>query len=247
MMPEIEVVATQRLEGLGISTEQLIHVWVNTDYFLRSIPYDFGLTPVDFYTILSQRNLSGFVGEAFASASDIELDTLRKNPHPDGRPDLLNIRSDESRAYFHNDCFDSAGNPIRQRLAPYRYGGIEIKATIGQGFTLKADEMPAGQQRLAYAKGINYWAHHRHACTLMGIYYDYFPSQSGSPQICALFLADIREEDWNKVSIGSSSSKKTSNTSLSPVGRDKIRQGLIAYRSDELVQSTLARFKVTGV
>lgn len=206
----------------------------------------FQLTPVHFYSILNQRNLSGFVGEIFANALASEVEHLKNNPHADGRPDLLDLRDEVAAQYFARACFDNEGQPIRSSLAPFPYGGLEVKATIGSGFSRKASEMPIGFERRPFTRRLTYWAHHRHECTLLAIYFDFFAEVDRSPQLCAIFHAAIDSDDWHEVSVGREGSKKTSNTSLTKGGVAKLMNGLVAHSTDHLVVSALERFGVEG-
>ncbi len=203
--------------------------WANK--YLAELPTIFDSTVLLFYTTLNQRNLSGFVGEVYKHVLKAMCKDLIPNPHPDGRPDLLHIYSDEVRRYFEEQCFDpKTRGPIREALAPFKYGGIEIKSSIGN--TPNAGALSVGQPRFNQITGLNYWAHHAHACTLLGIYYDYCSNTNSSPQIKGLLYCKVAESDWHKVSIGRPDSKKTSNTSLNQSGVAKLRSALVMHSSE---------------
>lgn len=236
-------VAGRELSNLGISEEAISTAWHVTNEFLAGLPASFGMPSVGFYSVLNQRNLSGLVGEVYKYALGTEVPHLVPNPHPDGRPDLLDLRSDDARMHFLNHCSDPvSGAPLRERLAPFEFGGVEVKATIGD--ITGASNFPIGTSRVDAVSGLNYWAHHRHACRLLGVYYDFCASRSGTPQVKAIFLAEVQQDDWYKVSTGNADKKKTSNTSLNASGRNAIKNGLVATSGDK---SYIAMLKRVGV
>lgn len=227
----------------GVTNEQLAEAWSITDRFLADVPALFGLSSTAFYTILNQRNLSGLVGEIFKHALSEVSSTLTPNPHPDGRPDLLDIRSAASAKHYAEECFESSNMmPKRAFFAPYKYGGLEVKATIGD--TPGGAALGIGKSRVHLVKSINYWAHHRHACDLLGLYYDFDELSDGKPQVKAIFSARIETFMWAQVSTGNAGKKKTSNTSLLKEGREKIKSGLIAFDDSPIYSAMLNRIGV---
>jgi hypothetical protein len=227
----------------GMTGTEIMEAWRLTDEFLVLAPALFDMSSVEFYTILNQRNLSGLVGEIFKHAMHRALPGLVPNPHPDGRPDLLDLRMKAIAAYFAEECLDPITSaPIRTMLAPFRFGGLEIKATIGDIASAKG--LGIGQSRANVVKNINYWAHHRHECDLLGLYYDFDENGGGEPQVKAIFFASIRESHWAAVSTGKPGRKKTSNTSLVKEGREAIKRGVIAFDNTEPYLSMLSRIGV---
>jgi hypothetical protein len=227
----------------GISEAQLLRAWELTDGFLAKAPSLFDLSPLAFFTILNQRNLSGLVGEIFKHSLHKAVPGLTPNPHPDGRPDLLDLRMKAAAAYFLNECVDQATQaPIRTTLAPFKFGGIELKATIGD--ISGASKYGIGQSRAHLVRNLNYWAHHRHACNLLGLYYDFDQTANGLPQVKALFFASLEEDHWAAVSTGKPGKKKTSNTCLVKEGRELIKQGILAYDDSPPYKEMLARIGV---
>src|SRR5690606_20381185 len=122
--------------------------------------------------------------------------------------------------------------PNKRYLAPFSYGGLEVKSTIGTPINnyvkrlrieLGIDEFYVGIPRIDYLYSINYWGHHAGCDNLVGVYYDYCEKMDGSPQIMAVMHAVLDPDaDWNQLSIGKPGSKKTSNTALSASGCQKI-------------------------
>ena len=216
---------------LPFSHDQLQETTICTNEYLAKLPGLFESTVVQFYKTLNQRNLSGFIGEVYKHVLHAICPDFVPNPHPDGRPDMLYLKDPLVRRYYNEVCFDaSSGAPIRDALAPFQPGGVEIKSSIGN--TPDAGELEIGQSRSRLITGLNYWAHHAHACTLLGIYYDYCNATNNSPQIKGLVYCEVTESDWNKVSIGRPDKKKTSNTSLNKNGVAKLKKSLIMF-SDE--------------
>lgn len=229
--PQFKFTATASAQNLPITNSDLIASVIKTNEYLIDLPTRFGSTSSSFYTILNQRNLSGFVGEVFKHVIHSLCPSFIPNPHPDGRPDLLNLSIETVAEYFKNNCFDRINNaPLREMLAPFLYGGIEIKASIGN--TPSASDFPVGVPRNNVITGLNYWAHHAHECDLLGIYYDYCKIVNGSPQIKGLVFSKITATDWNKVSTGDPSKKKTSNTSLNKQGTAKIKSSLVLLSTE---------------
>jgi hypothetical protein len=229
--------------GIPIPAAALSNAAIKTNSYLARVPELFNTSGSGFYGMLNQRNLSGFVGEILKHAIHSEDQRFLPNPHPDGRPDLLNLSDQNTDSYFRAHCLNAKdGSPIRQHLAPFRYGGIEIKCCIGT--MKKAGEAKIGVPRVEQVTGLSYWAHHAHDCHLLAIYYDFCSKTAGSPQIRSAFFADIQVADWYKVSIGNPTKKKTSNTSLKVSGINKLRQNPVLYYDDAATVRLLHRLGV---
>jgi hypothetical protein len=217
---------------MPFTQEELNEATYWTNKYLAELPTLFESTIVQFYTTLNQRNLSGFIGEVFKHVLFSLNQKFVPNPHPDGRPDILNLTASETWDYFEEMCFDKVSRaPLREYLAPFKYGGVEVKSTIGN--TPNAGNLGIGESRSHLITGLNYWAHHAHKCNLLGIYYDYCNLTYCSPQIKGLIYCDLVEVDWHKVSVGRPDRKKTSNTSLNQEGVSKLKRSLIMHSSEE--------------
>lgn len=226
--------------SLPFTNKQIQEATELTNKYLAILPELFDSSVVQFYTTINQRNLSGFIGEVYKHVLHALCPSFVPNPHPDGRPDILDLGNPAVKRYFEKTCFDpSSGAPIREHLAPFRHGGIEIKSSIGN--TPKAGELEIGQSRSSLITGINYWAHHAHACQLLGIYYDYCGLTKNSPQIKGLIYCNLIDSDWNKVSIGRPNRKKTSNTSLNKSGVTKLKNSLIMHSAEPAYISMFSR------
>jgi len=238
---------------ITIPTADVIKIVVKANNYLRVLKDLFRELNFDVYTTLGQRNLSGFIGEVFSRVFAAEVDGFAVNPHADGRPDLLDVSAKEAFEHLRLKCFSRSeyGSlaPNKSLLAPFKYGGIEVKATIGNPLNdyrarLKKDlglnSFYVGLSRVNYLNSITYWGHHTDCENLIGLYYDYYAELGGAPQIVAVLHAElIPSQDWSKVSIGKIGSKKTSNTSLSSSGIEKIMKNPVVVRNHPLYLSKL--------
>jgi hypothetical protein len=215
-----------------ISSDDILQVVVSTNNYIKEIDnlsrdYDF-----NFFESLGSRNISGIIGEIFANFFSIHLKNFVKNPHPDGRPDILDLSNKQIHDYYMNECFTTINNkkvPIKSKLTPFQFGGIEVKCTIGKKPSNSGGnkEFGFGKPRIDSINGIMWQAHHVYSNTLLGLYFDYYEISGGLPQIMAVFYAELNEANWRKVVTGSSSSKSTSVTSLTSDGLNKMRNNCI--------------------
>jgi hypothetical protein len=213
-----------------ISHDDIARSAEKANHYLTKIPDILGSNANQFYSALNQRNISGFVGEVLKHSIHATNPDFFPNPHPDGRPDLLNLSSTLVRQRFEQFCYDPVTlRPIREHLAPFMYGGVEIKCTVGD--TPNGSSYKIGRPRQSVITNLTYWAHHAHACDLLGCYYDFCPDVNGSPQIKAIFFANLDQSDWNKVSTGKAERKKTSNTSTNSSGKTKVKSGCLMYHN----------------
>ena len=232
------------IDGLVITEEQIKNAILGTNDYLNNVSKYFLEIELEIFHILGQRNISGFIGEIFARFLEKEVDVLKSNPHQDGRPDLLNLSSDESKIFFLNSFSDSNhNNPIKERFTPYFYGGLEVKCSIGDTTSknrssillenYNVESFDVKIPRIDLFKGITYWGHHRDCSSLLGLYYDYYDKSDFNPQVISVFYSKLEVDDWSALSTGKEDSKKTSNTSTNASGREKIKNGLIAIINDK--------------
>lgn len=109
---------------------------------------------INIFELLGMRNLSGMVGEYLGkSIQRFSHGNLHSNLHQDGYPDLLLTNNQERLAYFETLYIIVNGKKYprdKALFSPYRYGGIEIKATCGS--TPTANKVPKpliGEQRIS--------------------------------------------------------------------------------------------------
>lgn len=148
---------------------------------------------INIFETLGMRNLSGMVGEYFArSIMRISNGKLQSNLHQDGYPDLLLTDTKEKKDYFKTLYTIENGKkyPIgKEVFSPYKYGGIEIKATCGS--TPSANIVPkplVGEQRVSLVNSFDWKAHHRTTNHLLAILWDFI---NRNPTIVACFFKII--------------------------------------------------------
>ena len=180
---------------------------------------------IDVFTLLGMRNLSAFVGEAFAAAMILEHPELfQKNPHQDGYPDLLLLDEVGLVAW--------AGLAQRRRdkapFSPFETGGFEVKATCGAVPTpaqcqRRGFEKPdMGDQRVSVLKGYDWKAHHQETNHLVGLFWDFIDRV---PTIVAVFYSEsLVKADWRFQRGGG---RTTSLTVMTPVGVRKMYDGWV--------------------
>lgn len=229
-MPGYNVVYPDRainVGGVQIPAQVFAAAAVKANEYLRTINRIFQEKHINFFEALGVTNISATVGEIYARFLCKEMpELLVSNPHPDGRPDVLCLSTDEAKLYY-KGCFTNSGGkevPIKSMFTPFLYGGIEIKCTIGSSFSsshkafLRAhygvESFPIGVQRVDFLKNVNWVAHHVQNVDLLGLYYDYFPEFDSAPQIVAGFFGSLTSDSWNPVSHGNPNKKTTSMTSI---------------------------------
>ncbi len=245
-------------ESRAIEPSAVIRAIERTNDYLVALPDYLADADMDLFGAMGQRNISGFIGEVFARAFAAAVPGYVVNPHGDGRPDLLDVVSTTSRDYLHQECSHQVRNrsiPAKEKLAPFKYGGIEIKTTVGTPSrtydreALKSQsgvtEFDVGIPRIDYLSSLKYWGHHKDCESLLGLYYDYLPARRYLPQVVLAMYAEIDpSSDWADVSTGRPGSKKTSNTSLKSSGTQKLYSNPIAVINDA---QYLAGLKKIGV
>jgi len=239
-----------------IGTDKVVDCINQTNSYIRLLSELFIELNFNLFEVLGQRNLSGVIGEIFARFFCKKNEGLISNPHPDGRPDILNLADSDIKKYFLNECFTNINGksiPVKNKLTPFKYSGIEIKCTIGNpigNYKKKLFELTGkksfelGLPRIDYLAGFNYWAHHQHATNLLSLYYDYYEPANNLPQLLSASYTVLEKDDWNIVSVGKSTGKKTSNTSLNKVGISKLYDSCICIVDDP---KYISKFKQVGI
>lgn len=241
---DIEFISKISGESVKVKSSVVAEVTRKCNEYLANLRVMFSELGFDIYEILGQRNLSGFVGEVFVRSFSRTVDGFRYNPHADGRPDLLDIGANVAETFLEGKCFDADGTAIRSFLAPFKYGGIEVKSTIGtpvHDHKKKLEELHGvknfeiGMPRIDFLNSITYWGHHTSCENLLGLYYDYVAEHDFVPQIMMIMHSELEiEKDWNAVSIGKKGSKKTSNTSLTKPARNKLLNKIVVVTNSKV-------------
>ena len=239
-------------EDVCVDGNLIIDVIVHANMYLVNLEKMFQKMNFDFYSSLGQRNLSGFIGEVFSNTFIKIVPGYCKNPHGDGRPDLIDLCHPHSHKYFHESCIAINEKkeivPIKKFLTPYQYGGMEVKCSIGTPqddykevlLQMGKLEFAINMPRINLLSSITYWGHHNGCENLIGIYYDYYNKANHVPQIVAVMHSELNSNtDWTKLSIGKKGSKKTSNTSLTKTGKSKMYSSVVAVLNDEIYLAKL--------
>lgn len=169
--------------------------------------------------LLGMRNLSAFVGAAFASElQDASDGLLLLNPHQDGYPDLLLMDS------MGREALAAALPGSKEPFSPFPPGGIEVKVTCGDVETpaqlaRRGLTKPGiGDQRVHLVRGLSWKAHHRETNNLLALVWDFVEQV---PAIAAvLFSSDLSEDDWGRIVQPRTGGGRT--TSVSIMGRSGI-------------------------
>lgn len=235
----------------------IIEAVKETNNYIATLKKLFDEVEFDMFEALGQRNLSGLIGEIFSVLLAKKSNYLINNAHPDGRPDIIFVR-DEEEKYHYEKCFITENElryPSKALFTPFKYGGIEVKCTIGDPITKYRDKIAGiypGKKnfelympRFHFLSNLNWWAHHTYSANLLGLYYDYYDCAGNLPQIIAVFNSELNQSDWNKVSIGTDSGKKTSNTSLNVLGKAKMKNNCICVLDDQRYISQLRKIGVS--
>jgi len=221
------------ITGIKIPITSIITAAENANDYIKNLDRLFHEIGFSLFEVLGQRNLSGVIGEIFSRFLTKDNKQLLVNPHPDGRPDILCVSNKRVNDYLQT-CFnlvDGKKIPIRSMLAPFKFGGLEVKCTIGDQNPPKNSDIfngfYIGLPRVEYLSSLNWWAHHSKSSSLLGLYYDYSEKHNGIPQIMAGFFGELGVENWTKLSLGRAENKKTSNTSLNKSGKRIMMNNLL--------------------
>ena len=205
---------------------------------------------INIFETLGMRNLSGMVGEYFArSIMRLSNGRLQSNLHQDGYPDLLLTDTQEKKDYFKTLYTIENGKkyPISKEVfSPYKYGGIEIKATCGS--TPPANLVPkplVGEQRVALVNSFDWKAHHITTNHLLAILWDFI---NGNPTIVACFFQDnLKIEDWGRIVQPHEGGGRTTSVSImQKSGIKKMCEGWIAVLDNPQYIELLSNRKWIG-
>lgn len=242
------------IRNIVVHSSDLIDAANATNTYIKDLVCIFNELGFDIFDSLGQRNISGFIGEIFKHMLACRVTSFDLNPHSDGRPDILCLDTPKISDFYH-DCFKSINGrfvPIKDKFTPFQFGGLEVKCSIGASdkdrknhfFEVHGHGFSVYEPRVGYLNSINWWAHHASESNLLGLYYDYYEPANNVPQIIAALYAELGESDWNKVSTGKPSNKKTSNTSLNKFGLKKLKQNCMFCCSDKNYMDQLSAMKV---
>lgn len=137
--------------------------------------------------------------------------------------------------------------PYRQRtFQPFKYGGIEIKATCGN--TPSATKVPKpliGESRVDLINSFEWKTHHRETNNLLAVLWDFV---DGLPTFVASFYQDgLTEDDWGKIVRPHEGGGRTTSVSLmNTAGVKKMCYNWLAVINDNAYINLLAKEKWIG-
>lgn len=187
---------------------------------------------INIFEAMGMRNLSGIVGEYFAkSIQRFSNGALHSNLHQDGYPDLLLINTPVRKEYF-DSLYTVSNNRMYPRdkalFSPYKYGGIEVKATCGSTPTASKQAKPLiGEQRVLSITSFDWKAHHRETNNLLSVFWDFLDEV---PTIVGCFYRnDLVTNDWGTIVQPKEGGGRTTSVSImNSVGISKMCEGWIA-------------------
>ena len=234
-----------------ISKEELLLALNQFTLGMKQISETSKSLDIDIFGTLGLRNLSGFVGEVFASMLNNSAKTkFTKNPHQDGYPDLLWINTQENSKYYESLISKVNGKIYPKNKAdfsPFKYGGLEVKATCGNTPPAESGQPKPiiGETRIALMKRFDWKAHHRETNNLIAILWDFIDEL---PTVIACFYSDeLTEEDWgNIVQPKSGGGRTTSVSIMKSQGIRKMCANWIAIINEDIYLDKLSAKKWIG-
>ncbi len=240
-----------KIDGkLIITNQQVVSAIEFANAAIKTLDDQTKAFDINIFEAMGMRNLSGIVGEYLGkSLQRFSNDALHSNLHQDGYPDLLLTNTPERKEYFSSlySIVDGKKYPKDKfSFSPYKYGGIEVKATCGS--TPPASNIPKpliGEQRITLINSFDWKAHHRTTNNLIGILWDFC---RGIPTIVAAFYCNsLTIDDWGKIVQPKEGGGRTTSVSImNSVGIKKMCKNWIAVIDDELYIAALSKNKWIG-
>ena len=236
--------------SIVLTSQQVVEAMNYANTALKELSETTMKFDINIFETLGMRNLSGMIGEYFArSVMKISDGKLESNLHQDGYPDLLLVDTPSKKRYFDTLYTMENGKryPIdKEHFSPFRYGGIEVKATCGS--TPPASQVPKpliGEQRVHLIKSFDWKAHHRTTNHLLAVLWDFI---DGLPTYVAAFYQDsLLVEDWGKIVQPKEDGGRTTSVSImNNMGIKKMCDNWIAVLNDEAYIELLSRKKWIG-
>lgn len=233
-----------------LTNEEVLNAILMANRALKSLQESTSRFEINVFETLGMRNLSGLVGEYFAKCiMMISNDKLQINLHQDGYPDLLLTDTPEKKKYFDSLYTIENGKKKpkdKSLFSPYKYYGIEIKASCGS--TPSASILPKpliGEQRIKLINSFDWKAHHRQTNHLLAILWDFIEE---IPKIVACFYQDkLTEKDWGKIVQPNESGGRTTSVSImNRCGIKKMCENWVAIINDEKYIDKLSAKKWIG-
>lgn len=237
-------------EKMIISNENILSAINFCNQAIKSLDEQTKQIDINIFEILGMRNLSGMVGEYFVkSVQKYSNNNLHANLHQDGYPDLLLTNSDDKLNYLKTLYEEKNGKKYpkdKSSFSPFKYGGIEIKATCGSTPSASKAQKPLiGEKRISVITSFDWKAHHRETNNLLSILWDFI---EGVPTIVACFYRnDLVIDDWGKIVQPKENGGRTTSVSImNSKGVSKMCKGWIAVIDMEEYITVLAKNKWIG-
>lgn len=233
-----------------LSTQDVVDAMNNANTALKELSDTTMRFDINIFETLGMRNLSGMIGEYFArSVMKVSKGKLETNLHQDGYPDLLLVDTPQRKNYFNSLFTESNGKryPVdKEHFSPFKYGGIEVKATCGS--TPPASKVPKpliGEQRVEILNSFDWKAHHRTTNHLLAVLWDFI---DGLPTYVAAFYQNqLKVEDWSKIVKPKKDGGRTTSVSImTPKGVKKMCNNWVAVLNNEAYIKLLAKKKWIG-
>lgn len=233
-----------------ISNQQVVSAIEFANAAIKTLDEQTKAFDINIFEAMGMRNLSGIVGEYLGkSLQRFSNGSLHSNLHQDGYPDLLLTNTKGKKDYFSTLYSVIGGKKYpkdKSSFSPYKYGGIEVKATCGS--TPPANNIPKpliGEQRISLINSFDWKAHHRTTNNLIGILWDFC---DGLPTIVAAFYCNsLTVDDWGKIVQPKEGGGRTTSVSImNSTGIKKMCDNWIAVIDDEQYISALSKTKWIG-
>lgn len=233
-----------------LSTQDVVDAMNHANTALKELSDTTIRFDINIFETLGMRNLSGMIGEYFArSVMKISDGKLESNLHQDGYPDLLLVDTPQKKKYFHTLYTENNGKryPIdKEYFSPFKYGGIEVKATCGS--TPPASKVPKpliGEQRINLINSFDWKAHHRETNHLLAVLWDFI---DGLPTYVAAFYQDnLIIDDWGEIVQPQKGGGRTTSVSImNSKGIKKMCENWVAVLNDNDYIELLAKKKWIG-
>lgn len=239
------------IEGEAIISNECIVEALNfCNNAIRTLDEQTKQFDINIFEVLGMRNLSGMVGEYFAkSVERFSNGNLHSNLHQDGYPDLLRTNNELRIGYYKSLYTEIDGKKYpkdKALFSPFKYGGVEVKATCGSTPPASATPKPLiGEKRIDKLVSFDWKAHHRETNNLLSILWDFIDEV---PTVAACFYRnDLTIDDWGKIVQPKSDGGRTTSVSImTSKGVKKMCAGWVAVLDDESYIETLSGRKWIG-
>lgn len=233
-----------------LSTQNVVDAMNYANMALKELSDTTMRFDINIFETLGMRNLSGMIGEYFAhSIMKVSNGNLVSNLHQDGYPDLLLVDTPQKKEYFDSLYTERGGKryPVdKEHFSPFKYGGIEVKATCGSTPPASTAPKPLiGEQRVGLITSFDWKAHHRETNHLLALLWDFI---DGVPTCVATFYQDnLEEDDWGKIVQPKEGGGRTTSVSIMKAqGVKKMCNNWVAVLNDEAYISMLGKKKWIG-